>query len=186
MRRILIVDDRPERPKTHLSKEVVEKIKSLEGLDFVSELTSSEDLSAYDVIAMHRTYVKIHDLQRSLHDLACKEGKFVILYSGGISQLTVSEQGHMMTIPASEFYSGRLLQFCEDLILSDEPVQLFKLVYGRKGWKLPLCMRIRQILWQDPELESDGNYEEVQELKNILDLQGETVDEAIEKIVKGI
>ena len=124
-KRILIVDDRPKRPSLHLS---VEELDNLRSLATMSETLDVEDLEQYDLIAIHRSYVINKCLGDQLDNLIKTNGIFVILFSGGIGQPTVSSKGHMAIIGSDLFYSKNLIDFCKDLSGADS-IQLYKLVF---------------------------------------------------------
>ena len=180
---ILIVDDRPKRPSLHLDTEELDELRSLVTM---SETLEVEDLEQYDLIAIHRSYVINKGLGDQLDNLIKKNGLYVILFSGGIGQPTITSNGHLAIIGSDLFYSKNLIDFCKDLSGTDS-IQLYKLVYGVKKWQLPLYSRLRQLLWIDP---SGSNFDYSQERKSIMNsLQLNSIDEipkAINRLVLGL
>ncbi len=182
-KRILIVDDRPKRPSLHLSAGELDTLRSLVTM---SESLDGEDLERYDLLAIHRSYVINKGFGDQLDNLIKKKGLYVILFSGGVGQPTILNNGHMAIIGSDLFYSKNLIAFCEDLMVSDS-IQLYKLVYGVDKWQLPLFARLRQLLWIDPE-GSDFDYsQERRSIMNSLQLTStEDITAAINRLVLGL
>lgn len=182
-RRILIVDDRPKRPSLHLNAKELDALRSLVTM---SETLEVEDLEQYDLIAVHRSYVINKGFGDHLDSLIKKNGLYVILFSGGIGQPTISSNGHMAIIGSDLFYSKNLIDFCKDLSGSDS-IQLYKLVYGVGKWQLPLYARLRQLQWIDP---SGFDFDYSQERKSIMNSlllnSTDEIPEAINRLVLGL
>jgi hypothetical protein len=85
-------------------------------------------------------------------------------YSGGISQYQLEESGKFLTLPVTDFYTNDLYLFCSDLLVSDD-VKLMKLIFGIEKWKLPILMKIRELMWLDPEEENDDFQDQISELQ---------------------
>ena len=182
-RRILIVDDRPKRPSLHLSTEELEDLRSLVTM---SETLEVEDLEQFDLIAIHRSYVINKGLSDRLDNLMRTKGLYVILFSGGIGQPTISCKGHMAIIGSDLFYSKNLIDFCKDLSGADS-IQLYKLVYGGNKWQLPLLARLRQLIWMDP---TGADFDYSQERRSIMNslplISTDEIPEAINRLVCGL
>lgn len=182
-KRILIVDDRPKRPSLHLS---IEELDELRSLVTMSETIEVEDLDQYDLIAIHRSYVINKGLGDQLDNLINNNGLYVVLFSGGIGQPTISSKGDMAVIGSELFYSKNLIDFCKDLSSADS-IQLYKLIYGVNQWKLPLLARLRQLIWMDP---SGADFDYSQERKSIMNSlllnSTEEIPEAINHLVLGL
>ena len=136
--RIIIIDDRPNRPALHLPDQVIGELKSLPNVQFATSI-NEVDLDQFDIVAIHRSYVVSANLSEELDKLVKSSSKYLILFSGGVSQQTVSDSGHKAIIGSEVFYSSHLLPFCKDLS-SDEDIQLYKLLYGIDSWKLPILL----------------------------------------------
>lgn len=157
---IVIIDDRPNRPSLHLPEDAIRQLHSLPNVRFASSI-GDLDLKQFDVIAIHRSYVVRAKLFNELDKLIKDYSKYLILFSGGVSQQTISERGHKATIGSEVFYSSNLIPFCQD-IQETESIQLYKLLYGINSWELPILMRLRQLYWMDPE-EENGDVEDERE-----------------------
>lgn len=177
--KIVIIDDRPNRPLLHLSEESFQTLKELPNVQFV---TSKEevDCSQFDVIAIHRSYVVSANLGDEFDNLIKNNSKYVVFFSGGVSQQTITDKGHKAILGSEVFYSPNLLPFCEDLD-SDEDVQLYKLLYGIDSWRLPIMLRLRQLYWLDPDEDDTDIDDEKEEIQESLGI--DTVDE-LEKEIK--
>ena len=182
-KRILIVDDRPKRPSLHLNKEELDDLRSLVTM---SETLEVEGLEQYDLVAIHRSYVINKGLGDQLDNLINNNGIYVVLFSGGIGQPTISNKGHMAVVGSELFYSKNLIDFCKDLSDTDS-IQLYKLIYGVNQWQLPLLARLRQLIWMDP---SGGDFDYSQERKSIMNSLSlnsiDEISEAINRLVLGL
>ena len=162
--KIVIIDDRPNRPLLHLSAETFQNLKDLPNVQFVTK-KEEVDYTQFDVIAIHRSYVVSANLGDELDNLIKNDSKYVVLFSGGVSQQTITDRGHRAILGSEVFYSSHLLPFCRDLA-SDEDVQLYKLLYGIDTWRLPIMLRLRQLYWLDPDEDNtdiDDEKDEIQE-----------------------
>lgn len=183
--RIVIIDDRPNRPFLHLPEDTIKRIKSLPNVNFATSI-KDVDYDQYDVIAIHRSYAIRANLDNEL-DNQIKNKKYLILFSGGVSQPTISNKGHKATLGSEVFYSSHLLPFCEDISSSEEDIQLFKLLYGVDTWKLPILLRLRQLYWLDPNEEDIDIDDEKENLEDTLRIYSiEVLESEITKLVKAI
>ena len=164
---VLIIDDRPMRPYLHLTEDIVYKLQQLPN---VNCRTSAEGVNfeEYDVIAIHKSYATSNNLVNTLDKTISNGSKYIVYFSGGISQQAITRGGHQAIIGSDVFYSKHLFPFCEQLI-NDEDIQLFKLIYGLEQWRLPILMRLRQLNWMNP----DGEYDKK------ITLQKEDIIEAL-------
>ncbi len=178
--KIVIIDDRPNRPLLHLSAESFRTLKALPNVQFV---TSKEkvDCGQFDVIAIHRSYVVSANLGDEFDNLIKNNSKYVIFFSGGVSQQTITDKGHKAILGSEIFYSPHLLSFCKDLD-SDEDVQLYKLLYGIDTWRLPIMLRLRQLYWLDPDKDDTDIDDEKEEIQESLGI--DTADELEKEINK--
>ena len=183
--RIVIIDDRPNRPYLHLPEDTIGKLKNLPNVHFANS-KNDVDCDQFDVIAIHRSYVISANLCEELDNLIKNTSKYLILFSGGVSQQTVSNRGHKAILGSEVFYSSHLLPFCEDLS-SEKEIQLYKLLYGIDTWKLPILMRLRQLYWLDPDEEDTDIDDEKEEIEEALGIDSiEALEADITQLVKGI
>lgn len=181
--RIVIIDDRPNRPYLHLPKDTIEKLKNLPNVRFATSI-NDVNFDQFDVIAIHRSYVVSANLSEELDNLIKNASKYLILFSGGVNQQTVSNSGHKAILGSEVFYSSHLLPFCEDLS-SDEDIQLYKLLYGIDTWRLPILMRLRQLYWLDPEENDTDIDDEKEEIEEALGIDSiEALEAEITQLVK--
>lgn len=184
-KRIVIIDDRPNRPYLHLSEDEIKQLYSLPNVHISSGI-ESVDIEQFDIVAIHRSYVVSANLFNKLDSVGNNNAKYLILFSGGVSQPTVTDKGHKATMGSEVFYSEHLLPFCKELSESDD-VQLYKLIYGIEIWKLPILMRLRYLIWLDPNedsLDIDDEKEEIEDALNISAI--DDVNNTIKLLVKGV
>lgn len=162
-KKILIVDDRPLR-RQNLLNDVWNNISSLDNVKHMTCMPSEDEVESFDIIAIHRSYVMSHEYYDYLTRLVKTKDKYVILFSGGISQYLLEESGKLLTLPVTDFYSENLYLFCSELDVSDD-IRLMKLVFGTERWKLPILMKMRELMWLDPEEENDDFQEQISELQ---------------------
>lgn len=182
-KKILIVDDRPLR-RQNLLKEEWNNISSLDNVEQMTCMPSEDEVESFDIVAVHRSYVMSHDYYDYLIKLVKTKDKYVILFSGGISQYLLEESGKLLTLPVVDFYSEDLYQFCSELTESDD-VKLMKLVFGTERWKLPILMKIRELTWLDPEGDDDDSQDKISELQQesgVTDLS--SIDDLISSLIQ--
>lgn len=179
-KRVLIIDDRPKRPFLHLPETTVRTIQQLQNVDLKAS-AKGVDFGAYDIIAIHKSYATSNNFGNMLDNLILDNAKYIVYFSGGISQQVINQNGHQAILGSEVFYSKNLLPFCEQL-LSSEDIQLFKLIYGVDHWKLPILMRLRQIYWMDPKGEDFRLDDERQDIIDALGLDNVQIT-MIEKII---
>lgn len=182
-KRILIIDDRPTRPTLHLPAVVIEQLKQLPNVSLVSSIDES-DYEAFDILAIHRSYVISAKLSDRIDAFLQNNSKYLILFSGGISQSIVSEKGRKAILGSESFYSSHLLPFCQELS-ECEDVQLYKLLYGVESWKLPLLLRLRHLCWIDPDNSDIDIEDEKDEIEDVLQMHSiDEVDKAIKQSIE--
>lgn len=144
-KKIIIVDNRQERARALLSEEWDHLHQLSTYVDKVDDI----DLSSYDVIAIHGSYIIEKKLENIIRDLL--KDKFIVEFSGGITQVNLIEDGHLLKMPAIKFYSTNLIPFCAYLNdVANESIDLSMLVYGVEHWRFPQLLRLRNLLWQYP------------------------------------
>ena len=147
---IIIVDDRQKRAQG-LMKDEWEQLLAQENLTFYDRIPGYSSLERSDVICFHGSLLKRKEQEDLLSSLI-KAEKYIVFYSGDISQVNLTERGHLLKIPAVGFYSKYLIPFCQYLnIMADENIHLLNIVYGVDHWRLPILLQLRQLLWQYPE-----------------------------------
>lgn len=176
-RRIIIVENRSLRQSDILRDDMV-KLDQL-GVVLKSSFSIEEIQSEYDVLAIHRTYAIEKNFQEALEEMV-KKGRYVVFFSGGQSETTIMNDGRSAMLGLDAFYSDNLVPFCQDVVNGTEPVQLYKLIYGVKRWRLPLLMKLRQLLW----IGSDNDYFQIQSIKKELGIEEENLDAINKQIIQ--
>ena len=159
MRKTIIIDDRSERKKLHLSDASVSQLELLEkkGLLTLSDGYGFDSISSkldeYDLIAIHRTFLTNSNIFNELIDYIKNKKKWGIIFSGGITQNTILLNGRQLNINSSDFYTERLPPFIEAFGYEPDLVNpLLSFLYG-ESWRLTLLLQYRYLLWEydDPE-----------------------------------
>ena len=145
-KKIIIVDNRQDRARGLLSEEWDHLHQLSDYVDKVEDV----DLTNYDVIAIHGSYIIEKSLENLIRDLL--KDKYIVEFSGGITQVNLIEGGHLLKMPAIKFYSTNLIPFCKYLNdVANESIDLSMLVYGVDHWRFPQLLSLRDLLWQYPE-----------------------------------
>ena len=173
--RILIVDNRQLRAQRLMGDDQWAVLQALPNVQIEESVPAEEVILSFDVIAIHGSLIGQNHLETLLSRLV-KE-KYVILFSGAISQMVLSNEGRLLKVPAVSFYSQNLIPFCKDLENSaDLNVQLLALVYGVSHCRLPILLQLRQLLWQFPEgarpYVQKGKIDELKKALSISDEEG--------------
>jgi hypothetical protein len=125
MKKVILIEDRYKRQIDFIKKTAIDlnKISILENVcgkekfDYFKELISSNNLTKFDIfdtIIIHRSSISTSEKSR-LIDYSIKNSKTLILFSGGISNVTLQnlKNGKLLTINAKDFYSNSLVQYLE-------------------------------------------------------------------------
>ena len=192
MGRVLIIEDRPERRKALMSDNdfsELEKLKDKGWVTLDTKLPISKEelisvLSQYDLIAIHRSWMAQAGVGNVIEEFT-KERKFLITFSGGITQNLLMNNRKRLNINSTDFYKHNLIEVIERFVNDNEECSepLLELLYGR-SWKLPLLMQYRNILWLGGQT---FNQEKEFALRELLDdnatdeLKMEFINDLIEK-----
>ena len=195
MKKIIIIDDRQDRKKLHLSDNSINELNNLESeglLTIVSGIDLSNlncSLGDYDIIAVHRSYLVNNNMFNSINDYIRNQEKYLIVFSGGISQNTLLNKGKLLNINSSDFYTSKLPVFIKEFCFETNwQSPLLKYLYG-DTWRLTLLLHYRYLLWAYGNINDiDDSTDEViaEELQDILwngrcDITIEMVNNEIEK-----
>jgi hypothetical protein len=125
MKKVILIEDRYKRQIDFIKKtakdlneiSILENVCGKEKFDYFKGLISSNNLSKfdiYDTIIIHRSSISTSEKSR-LIDYSIKNSKTLILFSGGISNVTLQnlKNGKLLTINAKDFYSNSLIQYLE-------------------------------------------------------------------------
>lgn len=193
MKKILIIDDRPLRQENQLGKELYDILCSLKNVTRDTKLDMS-DITSYDIIAIHYSLLDNNGQIKEIRDTLSKNGKCLILFSGGNPTNRIINSGKEALVSASLFYSKSTIDFFE-LLMSDniENHLLEKMLYG-KNWKVAFLERYAQLLWVNgatmekwPETEemTDDEIQALTELeKEFGHMSFKEINEDINRILK--
>ena len=149
MNKVVIIDDRKERKKLHLSEAAISSLEKLVlsgKLDVMESINDIEEIANYSLIAVHRSYLINSGVYNNLLDFIKKSKKLLIIFSGNISQNMIMNNGRQLNINASDFYIEKLPEFINRF--SEEILEspLLQYIYG-DSWKLSLLLQYRYLLW---------------------------------------
>lgn len=193
MKKILIIDDRPLRQENQLGKELYDILCSLKNVTRDTKLDMSA-ITSYDIIAIHYSLLDNNGQIKEIRDTLSKNGKCLILFSGGNPTNRIINSGKEALVSASLFYSKSTIDFFE-LLMSDniENHLLEKMLYG-KNWKVAFLERYAQLLWVNgatmekwPETEemTDDEIQALTELeKEFGHMSFKEINEDINRILK--
>lgn len=166
----IIIDDRKERKKQHLTTDEIEKLKTLS--DISETILPFQELEGYSLIAIHESLLTENNLYNEIVSFAKNNEKLLILFSGGIMQNCILESGKILKIISSEFYNkitAFLLKYSKENI----EYPLLKFLYGEE-WKLPLLLKYKNLLWKYGAIDSS---------KMVLNREDRSIEDEIREIL---
>lgn len=181
MRKVIIIDDRKERKKLHLSQKSITQLENLEdqGLLTISvgddlSIESFDKMNDFDLIAIHRTFLTNTKIINEFIGYIKNNKKWLIVFSGGITQNSILLNGRQLNVNASDFYNEKLIPFILDY--GNESVNANPLLYFLYGqsWRLTLLLQYRYLLWEYGDMEdiidtgSDNDIRKEEELRTVL------------------
>lgn len=149
MNKVVIIDDRKERKKLHLSEAALSSLEKLVlsgKLDVMESINDIEEIANYSLIAVHRSYLINSGVYNNLLDFIKKSNKLLIIFSGNISQNMIMNNGRQLNINASDFYIEKLPEFINRFSEENVESPLLQYIYG-DSWKLSLLLQYRYLLW---------------------------------------
>jgi hypothetical protein len=193
MKKILIVEDRPERQEQYIPEGEL-GVKRLSQLESVTNIaggvgctqhlktlkTSTNALDEFDLLIYHRSALSSSGVINEVNQYCKDTGKPLIHFTGGANNITyLDDKFEYLLLSSRIFYSEKLFQFI-DLFQKEEDLPLIRFAYG-ENWKLYYYLELRDMLWKDGiadlnSIQGDPSYEE------ILDILDSKEDLTIEKI----
>lgn len=155
MRKILFLEDRPERQKIFLpSKEKdVDELSNIDELIMpiaddckktISSINQEEYVIGNDIslVIIHKTSLSTQGLHY-INSICEKNNIDLILFSGGIDQLIYNnEKNNVLEINSSDIYTNKLIPFINKYI-QDENTNLLELV--NSNWQISYWFLLRQL-----------------------------------------
>ena len=180
MNKVLILDDRLERKKTHMTDAALKQLSICESSGWLNIITgegvekdkSFQYCSDYSLLAFHKSWLDSNSLLLEIERYAKYNNKFLIIFSGGISQTLLLNDYKDLRVNSADFYTGKLPDFIERYATSKIEQPLLRLLYG-EAWQLPIFMKYRQLLWKGLP-ESDKDEEFILNFESILKEFGES------------
>jgi hypothetical protein len=144
MKKVILIEDRPNRQIDFVKEinkslneiSILENICGFEKFNLFKEILSSSHLTEFDkyeVIIIHRSALSSTERLR-LIDFARKNSKVLVLFSGGISSISLQKlgNGNLLTINSKDLYSNSLINF-----LNNNATNILELAFG-VNWKINL------------------------------------------------
>jgi hypothetical protein len=144
MKKVILIEDRPNRQVDFLKRinkdldeiSILENICGFEKFNHYKEILSSgslNELDKYQVIIFHRSALSGSERLR-LIDFSRKNAKTLVLFSGGISSVTLQKlgAGTLLTINSKDLYSYSLINY-----LKSKELNVLELAFG-ENWKINL------------------------------------------------
>ncbi len=164
MRKVLILDDRVERKKAHMSEDAIRVLFDCVKQGFLTIINGEElendsllnFLANYDLIAIHRSWLVSQKMIQEVVEYVKKEHKHLILFSGGISQSLLMNNYTYASVNSAVFYTNRLPFFVEKFATKEIDQPLLEFLYGG-AWLIPIYMKYRQLIWRGVD-ESDDEF----------------------------
>ena len=150
--KVLLMDDRKAGQALALGEEELKKLESMPhvtlmyGYDYVPGSVCD---SEYDLLAFHRKFLMDRGWLEAVVQEAASASKWLILFSGTVSENMLFESGHVLRMNSDDFYSGAVVDFIaslQDREAEEADHLLLKLLYG-KNWQLPAECRRRREDW---------------------------------------
>jgi len=162
MNKVLILDDRIERKKNHMSNNAITELTNCVNRGYLALMTgegieedkSFQYCSDYSLLAFHKSWLDSNNLLMEIERYAKDNEKFLIIFSGGISQTLLLSDYKDLRVNSAGFYTDRLPVFIEKYAKSEFKQPLLELLYG-KAWQIPIFMKYRQMLWRGVSEDSD-------------------------------
>lgn len=166
MRKILLLEDRPERQRMFLpnGENDVSVLRNMQDIVMpeleyckttISNINSNKNfiIEEISLIVLHESSLTTQGL-RFLNKI-CKENKIgAILFSGGISQTAFNNEDYdMLYVNSSDLYTERFISFLEKYI-NDISTHLLELV--NPNWRISYWFLLRQLL-NTKEIEEKSN-----------------------------
>ncbi len=162
MNKTIILDDRPERKKSHISDSVIKQLEECTSLSIVTgESINSDNIEVsfdrYSLLAIHKSWLDNKGLTNKIVDYCKRNRKYLIIFSGGIGQSLLLDNYMRLNVNSASFYTDRLPLFIEKYASNNATAPLLEFLYG-EGWRLPILMECRNYLWHgvyDDKYESE-------------------------------
>ena len=164
MKKVLILDDRPNRKTNHMNEIALKKLIDLEkrgclkmitgeGLD-KDHLQCFEDFS---LIAIHYSWMNENRLIDEIDHYTQSNDKLLIEFSGGIGQMLLLNDFKKLRINSADFYTDGLSSFIEKYVANEIEQPILQFLYG-ESWRLPIYMKYRHYIWKG-NLDNDQSYD---------------------------
>lgn len=142
--KIVIIDDRKERKKQHLTDDEIERLNTL--CEIRENMPLHQDFEEYSLLAIHESLLKESNLYNEIVEYTKRKRKYLILFSGGITQNGIYDSGAIMKINSADFYL-KITSFLTHYSKEAMEYPLLRFLYGDE-WRVPLLLRYKNLLWK--------------------------------------
>lgn len=171
MKKVLLIEDRPQRQKDFLKLSNIDLFKYSDILDnkinedyeeFLAKIRANNfDLNVYDVIIAHQS-IFVNEDKQILGKIQsyCKENsKALVLFSGGNETSYNIEDYEILYLSSEAFYSKNLILFLEDFEADNVNIRI--LTFG-KQWKLNIILNILENvnIFIEENIDNDIDYDD--------------------------
>lgn len=194
MNKVLILDERVERKKNHMSNNAIRELTDCMNRGYLAMNTgegiekdnSFQYCSDYSLLAFHKSWLDSNKLFSDIVEYAKNNKKHLVIFSGGISQTLLLNDFKDLRVNSADFYTDRLPVFIEKYAKSEVEQPLLELLYG-KSWLIPIFMQYRQMLWRGVSKENNEFEDFESNYKTILEkFKTSTSTEIMNKLEKSI
>ena len=131
-----------------------------------------DEFIQYDILFIHKSKIS-REGHKNLDQFCRKNGKSIVYFSGGLTGITVINDGYpCLSLNSSIFYSSRLIDFLE----KNQKIKpnILEVAYGQK-WQLSNLLKLKNLLHQ-LKFSSDLNIELEIEIEDLIPIIEETFD----------
>jgi len=200
MKKVILLEDRPNRQLQAMGADQIKQLQGIEGLDvplqsecmqLIKEINTGNTpaiLTEYRLIITHKSPFNTRG-KEILQSFCHKDKIDLIFFSGDFSQMSFENDKHqLLWLDVQDLYTPQLIDFI--IKYTQGQIQsLLELVYGNR-WKLGLLMQYRSLKTMYTQVQND---EEKLSLKNEMEVIEEgleiditLLDTEIEKLINAL
>ena len=100
----------------------------------------------FSLLILHRSYLSDNGLLNVIEEYSKNNNKFLIIFSGGVSQNLILNNRMRLNINSANLYTSSFPSFIRSYINGDIDEPLLQLLYG-DNWKKVLLINLRNLCW---------------------------------------
>lgn len=142
--KVLLIDDRVKRKYDYLHNRADEFLKYVRNEIL---LPDDDKLSPFSLIMVHRSLLTDpkKNIINDFHQKIKESGKYLVIFSGGITQNQILENGKLLLLNSRDLYSERTIFFLKNY--QEDRDMFYSLLYGNHP-HLPMLIKLRQLMWK--------------------------------------